>query len=63
MDKTVAHPRIEHFLRGLLSTEPDELRRQVLERLLAPEQEKLPSRGEPRGFANELDLACLFTGA
>jgi hypothetical protein len=45
MDITVARLNIVHF-RKKLSDEPDEAKRQVLQRLLAEEEAKLEALGE-----------------
>jgi hypothetical protein len=42
MDKTIARLNIEHY-RKLIAKETDEMKRQVLERLLAEEEAKLGS--------------------
>ncbi len=44
MDRTVARLNVEHF-RRLLAKETDELRRQILQRLLAEEEAKISDPG------------------
>jgi hypothetical protein len=46
MDKAIARLNIEHY-RKLLTTETDEIRRQMLVRLLAEEEAKLASMDKP----------------
>ena len=46
VDRTVAHMNVEHYQR-LLAAETDEPRRQILLRLLAEEEAKIPDPASP----------------